>query len=382
MARGATDSSAIRHRQVVARGVKLRLRLVDMRSCTTRSWIAGTVALATILTAGCGSRQPPGAPLRGKGATFPAPLIDVWAHKFGALTGTSISYYALGSTKGIEALIAGKADFAATESPMTAEQMAQAGGEVLHLPITMSAVALAYNAPGVPDGLRLTPDVVADLFLGEVKRWDDPRIAWLNPGVTLPPKPITVIHRRDGSGTTRILTEWLSHVSPRWRERIGAGTKVAFPVGLSADGSEGVSEFVWRVPGTLGYVSLTYARAKRLATASIGTANGRFLAPSLDSITAAGASATAMLPEDMRVALLAASSPDAYPIVGFSFLVVRRDMEDADKAASLTRFVRWALHDGQSYGPMLSFATLPPEVVKRADDLLRTMRAGGQQVAG
>jgi phosphate transport system substrate-binding protein len=322
------------------------------------------------------------APIVGEGATFPAPLYDVWIDNYGRQTGAKITYRPTGSGRGIEALTAHQVDFAGSESPLTDDQLTQAG-DVLHIPMTVAPVAIAYNAEGVPDRLALTPAVLVGIFLGDVKSWNDPRIATLNPGVDLPPKPITIVRRRDGSGTTRVFTEYLSRVSPEWQARVGSGTKVEWPGGgLAAEGNQGVSEFVSKAPGTIGYVSLNFARAKRLKVAAIQNKAGQFVLPSLDGTTAAVASAAAAnrIPDDFRLALVEGEGPEAYPITGFTYILIRREMDDPAKAATLANFLWWGIHNGQSYAPGLHFGTLPPEVLGRAEAKLRLLRADGKPV--
>jgi len=320
------------------------------------------------------------APIVGEGATFPAPLYDVWIDRYGRQSGAKITYSATGSGSGIEALMAHRVDFAASESPLTDAQLEQLG-DVLHIPMTIAPVAIAYHADGVPDGIRLTPEVLAAIFLGEAKSWNDPRIAALNPGITLPPKPITIVHRRDGSGTTRVFTEYLSRVSPEWNSRIGSGTKVEWPGGgLAADGNPGMSEIISKAPGTIGYVSLNFARAKRLEMAALQNKAGNFVLPTLDGTFAAAASAAAAnrIPEDFRLALVEGDGADAYPITGFTYILVPRELQDPGKAATLANFLWWAIHNGQSYAPGLYFGTLPPEVLARAETKLRSLRADGK----
>lgn len=334
---------------------------------------------ALLVVAGCSApeRKPTGPRVTvvGEGATFPAPLYEIWRQRYGVLSGTDIVYRPTGSGRGIEALMLYKVDFAGSEAPLSDQQLEDTG-DVLHVPMTIAPVAIVYNAEGVPDGIALTPDLLADIMLGNVKRWDDKRIAWLNPGVSLPPRPITVVHRRDGSGTTRVLTEFLSRVSPVWRTRVGTGTTVDWPTGVSATGNEGLSDFVWKAPGTIGYCALTFARAKRLKVAAIGNDAGRFVLPSLDSATAAAASSD--IPPDFRTPLLQGATPESYPITGFTYALIRREPDDPVKAEALARFLWWGLHDGQAFAPGLHFATLPPEVVARSEVALAGLQANGK----
>ncbi len=344
--------------------------------------LLAAVVLAGLGGWGCGgsseATKVPGPVIRGEGATFPAPLYGVWITRYAAQTGTRVSYRPRGSAKGIEALLKRQIDFAGSDSPLADHDMERAG-DIVHIPMSAAAVAIIYNAEGVGNGLQLRPDVLTDIFLGTIKSWNDPRIAALNPGAYLPPKPITVIARRDGSGTTRILTEYLSRVSPLWREQVGTGMFVKWPVGLVAEGNQGVSDLVWKAPGTIGYCSLNFARAKRLKVAAIGHRGG-YVAPSLDSTVAAASSAAATLPGDLRITLLAGATDDSYPITGFTYLLVRRELDDPAKANALADFIWWGLHDGQIFAPGLHFAPLPPDVVTRSVEQLRNLRVAGSPV--
>jgi phosphate transport system substrate-binding protein len=314
------------------------------------------------------------APIVGEGATFPAPLYDVWIDRYGRQTGAKITYRATGSGSGIQALLAHEVDFAGSESPLTNDQLEQLG-DVLHIPMTIAPVAIAYNAQGVPDGLKLTPDVVSAIFLGEAKSWNDPRIAALNPGITLPPKPITIVHRRDGSGTTRVFTEYLSRVSPEWSSRIGSGTKVEWPGGgLSADGNPGMSEIISKAPGTIGYVSLNFARAKRLEMVALQNKAGHFVLPTLDGT----------FPRPARRPRTASKTPagarrgdgvDANSITG--------SRTSPPRVCTIPEAATWRLplvgHPQRAV--LCARAVLrhpPPEVLARAETKLRSLRVDGK----
>jgi phosphate transport system substrate-binding protein len=330
---------------------------------------------------GCGqsdaSRSTPAPDVSGEGATFPKPLYEVWVQKYALATGHRVFYRGTGSSHGMDALAAGDVDFAGSEAPLSDGDLERMG-EVLHIPMSVGPVVIGYNSKGVPDGLRITPDVLAAIFLGEIKSWDDPRIATLNPGATLPPWPITVIHRSEGSGTTNVFTRYLSKVSPAWQQRVGSGTRVDWPTGVSAVGNEGVSEFLYNAPGTIGYCALSFARAKRLKMAAIANDAGIFTLPSLESTTAAAASAAQHMPDDLRLGLVEGRSDDSYPITGFTYILVRRDQEDLAKAEALAEFIRWGLRSGQSYGPFLGYARLPAEVIEKAEGRLNGVRVAGK----
>src|SRR5262245_56824400 len=248
------------------------------------------VLLAAAVLAACERRrtvvEEPGDPIVGEGATFPAPLYDVWTNKFFAETGEQVSYSPTGSSQGVEGVLVGRVDFGGSEAPLTAEQLAKAG-EVLQIPTTLGAVAVVYNVAGAWNNMKLTPEVLAAIFLCDITNWNDTRISWLNGGTPLPPAPIQIIYRKDGSGTTKVFTDYLSKVSSGWKERVGSGTKVQWPCGSAEEGNAGVTEGVKRTAGSIGYVSLGYARVAPLYIAAIGNKAGQFIEPSLDSVTAA-----------------------------------------------------------------------------------------------
>jgi phosphate transport system substrate-binding protein len=225
---------------------------------------------------------------------------------------------------------------------------------------------VTYNVPGVQQGLKLTPAVLADIFLGEITKWNDPRIAEANSGVSLPDTPITVVHRSDGSGTTNIFTDYLSAVSPAWQQRVGKGTSVNWPVGLGGKGNEGVTGQVKQTPGAIGYVELAYAVQNKLPYSAIQNQAGKFVEPSVDSTTAAAAGAAKSMPDDLRVSIVNAPGEQSYPIAGFTYLLVYEQQADATKGKALVDFVWWALHDGQKFTRDLQYAPLPPEMVEKA----------------
>ncbi len=263
---------------------------------------------------------------------------------------------------------------------MTDAQLAEAGVPILHVPVTLGAVAVAVNLPEVAGSLRLPAGTLADIFLGRVTRWNDPALAAANPGVGLPDKAIAVVHRSDGSGTTYIFVDFLAKVSPEWKQKVGVATSVAWPVGLGAKGNEGVTGLVKQTPGALGYVELTYALQNALPVAAIENPSGEFVSPSVESVTAAAASAAADLPDDLRVSITNAPGAGAYPISGFSWVVVRRDLSDCKVAVPLARYLWWAVHEGQAFSAPLHYAPLPEAVVSRCEAKLRSLTCEGRPV--
>ncbi len=316
--------------------------------------------------------------LQGAGATFPYPLYSKWVAEYQRIDPrVRINYQSIGSGGGIRQIVEKTVDFGASDAPMTDAELAKAPGKLLHIPMTLGAVVVSYNLPGV-DGLKLSPDAVAGIFLGEIKTWSDARIADSNPGVALPSQPITVAHRTDGSGTTAVFTEYLAKVSPQWKEKVGAGKSAKFPVGLGAKGNEGVAGLVKTTPGSIGYVELAYAKQTGLAYAAIGNRGGKFAQATLEGITAAAAGVAASLPADLRVSIVDPPGDAAYPISAFTYILVYEDHDDAVKDKALVQFLWWAVHDGQQFGPPLHYAPLPSEVVTAVEGKLRSMRSGGR----
>ena len=288
-----------------------------------RSASALLLVSATLLALGCsGERGGPGPGggggtirLQGAGATFPNPLYQKWLSEYGkANPNVRIDYQSIGSGGGIKQIKEQTIDFGATDSPMSNEDLKSAPGDILHIPTVLGAVVITYNLRGVSQPLRFSPDVIADIFLGKVKRWDDARIRADNPGVALPAADITVVHRSDGSGTSAVFTDYLSKVSPEWKERVGSGTSPKWPVGLGGKGNEGVTGQVKQTPNTVGYVELAYAVQNKLPVALVRNASGNFVEPSLDAVTAAAAESLPTTPPDLRVSITNAGGANAYPI--------------------------------------------------------------------
>lgn len=317
--------------------------------------------------------------LTGAGATFPAPLYTKWFEEYRKITGVEVNYQSIGSGGGIKALTDGTTDFSASDAPMTDEQLAAVRGEVLHIPMTLGAVVATYNIPELGSTrLRFSGETLAAIFMGEIARWNDARIAAENPGVTLPDREIVVVHRSDGSGTTFIWTDFLSSVSERWRNAVGKGTSVDWPTGLGAKGNEGVSGEVKQNLYAIGYVELAYAMQNKLPAALIKNRAGQYVEPSLTSTTAAAAGAASGLPADLRVSIVNPDGAEAYPIASFTWILVRKELPDPAKAQALTRLLWWAIHDGQRYSADLLYAPLPAEVVQRDEEKIKAITVGGR----
>ena len=305
--------------------------------------------------------------LTGAGATFPYPLYTRWIADYTKTTpGLQINYQSIGSGGGIRQITERTVDFGATDAPMSEEQLAKAPG-MLHIPTCLGAVVLIYNLDGVKSGLKITPEAATGIFLGKIKDWDDPLIAKENADVKLPHKAIASVHRSDGSGTTKIFVDYLTAVSADWKNGPGSGTSVSWPSGLGAKGNEGISGQVSSTPGAIGYVELVYAAQNKLSYASMKNAAGKFVMPTLESVTAAGASALAKMPEDLRVSIVNAGGDAAYPISGFTYMLLFKEQKDAVKGKALVSFLAWSLHEGQKATQALNYAPLPDELVKKAD---------------
>jgi phosphate transport system substrate-binding protein len=347
---------------------------------------AAVVILVATLAAACsggGPVTPPpdasdgaGVQIDGAGATFPYPLYSKWFSDYHALhPDVRINYQSIGSGGGIRQLTNGTVFFGATDGPMTEEQMAAAPGKVLHLPTVLGAVVPIYNLPGVSAQLRFSGPVLAEIVLGTVERWNDPKLAALNPGVALPATEIVLVHRSDGSGTTYVFCDYLAKSLPAFREKVGVATSVAWPGGVGGKGNEGVAGLVRQTPGSLGYVELIYAVQNEIPHGAVRNASGAFVAASLASVTAAAAGAAASMPEDFRVSITDAPGAGAYPIASFTWLLLLEEPADRARARAMKEFARWALTDGQSTAEQLGYAPLPPEVARRALAALDRVRA-------
>ena len=316
--------------------------------------------------------------LTGAGATFPYPIYSKWFSDYATRTNVRINYQSIGSGGGIRQLTEGTVDFGATDSPMTDAELAKAKGPILHVPTVLGAVAVIYNLPGLTSPLKLTGEVLADVFLGRVKKWNDTRIAAINPGVTLPAEDILVVHRSDGSGTTYIFTDYLASVSSSWAAGPKKGKEVQWPVGLGGKGNEGVAGQVKQTPGSIGYAELAYAKQNRLSFAHIQNAAGEFIAPSPEASTAAAAGAVASLGAntDYRVSIVNAPGQGAYPISSFTWIIMYTNQPDAEKGRKLVDFLRWALKEGGQQAAALDYAPLPSSVVASLESRLASVKLG------
>jgi phosphate transport system substrate-binding protein len=312
--------------------------------------------------------------LNGAGATFPYPMYSKWFSEYNKLhSDIQFNYQSIGSGGGIRQVLAGTVDFGATDGPMTDEQLAQAKAKVLHIPTVLGADVPAYNIPGVTEELKFTPELLANIFLGKITSWNDAAIAKANPGVNLPNQPVIVIHRSDGSGTTYIWSDYLSKVSSDWKNQVGKGTSVKWPVGLGGKGNEGVAGMIRQMQGSIGYVELIYAVQNHIAYGSVKNAGGEFVKASLASVTAAAASVKNM-PADFRVSITNAPGKDAYPIASFTWLLIPTPSKDAAKGKIIADFLNWMVDDGQKMTADLSYAPLPDSVVAKVKETIKQVK--------
>jgi phosphate transport system substrate-binding protein len=332
-------------------------------------------AIATLAALAPASVHAQNVQINGAGATFPYPIYSKWFSEYNKLhPEVAINYQSIGSGGGIRQLTNQTVFFGATDGPMTSEQQFAAPGRILHLPTVLGADVPVYNIPGVDAQLKFTGPVLADIFLGKVTKWNDPAIQNLNPSVKLPPTEITVAHRSDGSGTTYIFVDYLSKVSPEWKQKVGVATAVNWPVGVGGKGNEGVAGLVKQTPGSIGYVELIYAKQNKIDYGSVQNMDGEFVVASLDSITAAAAAAAKAMPKDFRVSITNAPGKGVYPISSFTWLLLYESPSDRKRSKMMVDFMKWALTDGQKYAGELGYAPLPPEVIALEMEALKKIK--------
>jgi phosphate transport system substrate-binding protein len=312
--------------------------------------------------------------LNGAGATFPNPMYQKWFSEYHkAHPDIQFNYQSIGSGGGIRQVLAQTVDFGASDGPMTDEQLGQAKTKILHIPTVMGAVVPAYNVPGVTGELKFTPEALSGIFLGKITTWNDPAIAKANPGVNLPAQNIIVIHRSDGSGTSYIFTDYLSKVSSEWANGPGKATSVKWPVGLGGKGNEGVAGMIRQMQGSIGYIELIYAVQNKIDYGSVKNSGGTFVKASLESVTAAAASAKSM-PSDFRVSITNAPGKDSYPISSFTWLLIPEKSKEAAKGKILADFLTWMVDDGQKMTADLTYAPLPPNVAEKVKGAIKMVQ--------
>src|SRR5206468_4271244 len=350
-------------------------------SRNTTGVLLSLFVVAAIFANGC---QPSGSGggsvnLQGAGATFPNPLYQKWLSEYGKLhSNIKINYQSIGSGGGIKQIQAQTVDFGASDAPMTDADLKAAPAPLVHIPTVLGAVVITYNLQGVSKPLRFSPDVIADIFLGKITKWNDPRIKADNSDTTLPATDIAVVHRAESSGTSFVFSDYLAKVSPDWKQKVGADKSPNWPVGQGGKGNEGVTGQIKQQPNTIGYVELAYATQNKLPVALIKNAAGNFVEPTIDNVTAAAAASAANTPDDLRVSITNASGANAYPISSYTYILVYKDLTDATKGKAVVDFLWWGIHDGESFAKDLQYAPLPAEIVKRSEAKINSITSGGK----
>ena len=310
--------------------------------------------------------------INGAGATFPQVIYTKWFDEYQKVDpSVRFNYQGIGSGGGQKQILAETVDFGASDGPMSDENLAKAPRALLHIPTVAGAVVVSYNLDGDPQ-LMLDGPTLAKIFLGTITKWSDPAITEQNAGVKLPDEDIVVVHRSDGSGTSSIFTDYLCHVSPDWKDKVGKGVSVSWPVGLGGKGNAGVAGQVKQTPGAIGYVELIYAHQNKLPVAQMKNADGIYISPTVDSVSAALASAT--IPDDFRFSMVNEPGPTAYPIAGTTWLLVYAEQKDHAKGEKLVQFLKWAYAQGEKMAPELDYAPLPDNVLKRALDRVQSIK--------
>ena len=328
--------------------------------------------------------------INGAGATFPFPLIDVWRVEYQKVKpNVSINYQSIGSGGGVKQFTEKTVDFGASDAPLSKSEQRSAKGAV-HIPETIGSVVIAYNIPNFPNkGLKLSGPVIADIFLGKITKWNDPKIQTMNPGVSLPSNNIVVIHRSDGSGTTFVWTDYLSKVSSEWSNKVSKSKSVPWPIGIGAPGNEGVANAIKGTQNTIGYIELAYALTTQMPYAYLQNQAGKFIEPSISSTKSAVSASASNLPKGDQswesVSLVNAPGADSYPIASFSYLLLYKELStnpsiDGTKAKALVDFISWAITDGQKFADKLGYVPLPDQVVKLDQDTLKSLTFHGKSL--
>lgn len=339
-----------------------------------------TVLLAAVLMVSFSGTALAQVTLEAGGASFPYPLYSTWIDVYTENNDVRIEYQSIGSGGGIRGIIDKTFDFAGSDAPMRDEELERADGEIMHIPTVMGAVAVAYNLEGIDQQLKLDAETLADIFLGNITRWNDEAIQESNPELDLPDKYIVVVRRSDGSGTTNAFTDYLSKVSAEWEETVGFGKAVNWPTGMGARGNEGVAGQVQQNDGAIGYVELAYAIENDLSHAQLKNKDGNYVEASLESTTAAAAGAVADMPEDMRVSITNQPGENAWPISTFTYLLVYKEYEDQEKTEEMIDFIWWAISEGDEYARELLYSPLPDNLKEMVEAKLESITVAGEPV--
>lgn len=319
--------------------------------------------------------------LQGSGASFPKPIYEKWVSEFGkANPNIRIDYQATGSGAGQKAVLAKTADFGASDDPMSDEDLKSASGEILHIPTVLGAVVITYNLEGVNEPLKLSGQTISDIYIGNIKKWNDERLKKDNPNINFPDAEILPVYRADSSGTSAVFTDFLSKTSPEWKSKVGMNKQPSWitGVGVGAKGNDGVMGQVKQTPNAIGYVELTFAKENNLPAAHIRNKAGNFVEPSLDSVAAAAAGSVGTMPEDLRTQITDPEGANAYPAASYTYILVYKDQADPVKGKAIADFLWWAVHDGEKFVQDLHYAPLPDEVVKKVEAKINSMTSGGK----
>lgn len=344
---------------------------------------SGLLILAVISAGiiGCGKNdgKQENSQINGAGASFPAPLYTKWCSEYSKLnSGIKINYQSIGSGGGVKQLTEGTVDFGASDSPMSEEELKNAetknDTKVIHVPATIGAVVLSYNIPELTKPLNLTGEIIAEIYLGLIKKWNDPKILKVNEGTSLPDKEIITVYRTDGSGTTYIFTDYLASISEKWKNEVGVSKTVKFPVGQGGKGNEGVAGVVKQMPYSIGYIELIYAIQNKLGYANVKNANGEFITPSLESVTKAAEVSLPDMPETLTASIVNPKGEGAYPISSYTYLLLFEGGKDPVKQKNIVEFIKWALGDGQKFAKELGYSPLPVDVSKKALEKLEKIK--------
>ncbi|MBL8007465.1 MAG: phosphate ABC transporter substrate-binding protein PstS [Ignavibacteria bacterium] len=335
-----------------------------------------TAILISLTLISCGDKKEvttskPGSQINGAGATFPYPIYSKWFSEYGKVNkDAKINYQSIGSGGGVKQITEGTVDFGASDSPMSNEEIEKANtknnNKIIHIPTVIGSVVLTYNIPGIDKNINLTPEAITGIYLGKIKKWNDPVIQKENPDLKLPDKEIIVTYRTDGSGTTYVFTDYLGKVSEEWKTKVGTAKDVKFPAGQGGKGNEGVTGLVKQLEYSVGYVELVYALQNNLKYANVKNSEGEFIAPTLESLTKAAEQTSAEIPDDLRQSITNAKGKGSYPISSYTYILIYENQKDAQKGKTMKSFFEWALTDGEKFAKDLGYAPLPETVIARA----------------
>ncbi|MGC8578478.1 MAG: phosphate ABC transporter substrate-binding protein PstS [bacterium] len=350
-------------------GIRLRIMQIKRLSGVAILVFAVLVPGLTSLSHPVFAGQSQNVTLSGAGSTFVYPLLSKWSYEYEKRTGIKINYQPIGSGGGIQQIRAKTVDFGASDAPLNEKELKEYG--LIQMPDVAGGVAIAYNIPGVGKGLKFTPQILADIYLGKITTWDDPRIKSVNPDIKLPNLPIVVVHRSDGSGTTFIFTSYLSSVSPEWAKKVGSAISVNWPTGIGGKGNPGVAAFVSKTRGSIGYVELAYVLQNNMAYGAVKNKSGYFVFPSVESCRAAAATVKS-IPDDFNIMFINPEGKDVYPIAGFTYLIIYKHQHDPVKGKALVEFIKWIYSDeGQKMAASLDYVPLPERIIHRIEEQLK-----------